>query len=140
MPDFILSLAAQVVSAHVAKNPVSPEDLPQLIKDVHRALANAGQSTVEPLRGEPAVAIKKSVTAGHLVCLECGKHFSMLKRHLNTDHQLTPEQYRQKWSLPQSYPIVAPDYAKTRAALAKKLGLGRKGPMQARKARGKAKR
>ena len=140
MPDFILSLAAQVVSAHVAKNPVSPEDLPQLIKDVHRALANAGQSTVEPLRGEPAVAIKKSVTAGHLVCLDCGKHFSMLKRHLTTDHQLTPEQYRQKWSLPQSYPIVAPDYAKTRSALAKKIGLGRKGPMQARKARGKAKR
>ena len=140
MPDFILSLAAQVVSAHVAKNPVSPEDLPQLIKDVHRALANAGQATVEPLRGEPAVAIKKSVTAAHLVCLDCGKHFSMLKRHLTTDHQLTPEQYRQKWNLPQSYPIVAPDYAKTRSALAKKIGLGRKGPMQARKARGKAKR
>ena len=140
MPDFILSLAAQVVSAHVAKNPVSPEDLPQLIKDVHRALANAGQATVEPPRGEPAIAIKKSVTAGHLVCLECGKHFSMLKRHLTTDHQLTPEQYRQKWSLPQSYPIVAPDYAKTRSALAKKIGLGRKGPMQARKAGRKAKR
>ena len=96
MSDFILSLAAQVVSAHVAKNAVSPEDLPQLIRDVHRALANAGQATVEPPRGEPAIAIKKSVTAGHLVCLECGKHFSMLKRHLNTDHQLTPEQYRQK--------------------------------------------
>jgi len=126
MPDFILSLAAQVVSAHVAKNPVSPEDLPQLIKDVHRALANAGQSTVEPLRGEPAVAIKKSVTAGHLVCLECGKHFSMLKRHLNTDHQLTPSQYRGKWELPSSYPMVAPDYAKVRSALAKKIGLGRK--------------
>ena len=140
MPDFILSLAAQVVSAHVAKNAVSPEDLPQLIKDVHRALANAGQATVEPLRGEPAVAIKKSVTAAHLVCLDCGKHFSMLKRHLTTDHQLTPEQYRQKWNLPQSYPIVAPDYAKTRSALAKKIGLGRKGPMQASKASGKAKR
>ena len=140
MPDFILSLAAQVVSAHVAKNAVSPEDLPKLIQDVHRALANAGQATVEPPRGEPAIAIKKSVTAAHLVCLECGKHFSMLKRHLSTDHQLTPEQYRQKWSLPQSYPIVAPDYAKTRSALAKKIGLGRKGPMQASKASGKAKR
>ena len=140
MPDFILSLAAQVVSAHVAKNAVSPEELPQLIKNVHRALANAGQATVEQPRGEPAIAIKKSVTAGHLVCLECGKHFSMLKRHLTTDHQLTPEQYRQKWNLPQSYPIVAPDYAKTRSALAKKIGLGRKGPMQARKASRKAKR
>jgi len=136
MSDFILGLAAQVVSAHVAKNAVSPKDLPQLIRDVHRALANAGQVPVEPPRSEPAIAIKKSVTAGHIVCLECGKHFSMLKRHLNTDHKLTPEQYRQKWSLPQSYPIVAPDYAKTRSALAKQIGLGRKRLMQAsRKAR-----
>ena len=136
MSDFILSLAAQVVSAHVAKNAVSPEDLPKLIQDVHRALANAGQVPVEPRRGEPAIAIKKSVSAGHIVCLECGRHFSMLKRHLNSDHQLTPEQYRQRWSLPQSYPIVAPDYAKTRSALAKQIGLGRKRLMQAnRKAR-----
>ena len=137
MPDLILSLAAQVVSAHLAKNAVSREDLPQLIKDVHRAFANAGQATVEPPRGEPAIAIKKSVTPGHIVCLECGKHFSMLKRHLHTDHQLTPEQYRQKWSLPQSYPIVAPDYSKTRSALAKEVGLGRKG---LRKASRKAQR
>ena len=137
MSDLILGLAAQIVSAHVAKNAVSPEDLPQLIRDVHRALANAGQVPAEPPRSEPAIAIKKSVTAGHIVCLECGKHFSMLKRHLNVDHQLTPEQYRQKWRLPLSYPIVAPDYAKIRAALAKKIGLGRKGQMKTgRKAMG----
>lgn len=71
--------------------------------------------------------IKQSVRAGHLVCLDCGKHFSMLKRHLMTDHQLTPEQYRQRWGLPVSYRIVAPNYAKTRSTLAKKIGLGRKG-------------
>jgi predicted transcriptional regulator len=73
------------------------------------------------------VPVKKSVLANHIVCLDCGKHFSMLKRHLMTDHKLTPEQYRQRWELPQSYPLVAPDYAKTRSALAKRIGLGRKG-------------
>src|SRR5262249_32662398 len=127
MSDLVLHLAAQVVSAHVANNAVQPGDLPKLIRDVHHAFANAGQAaTVEP-RGEPAVPIKKSVMAGYIACLECGKPFSMLKRHLMTDHQLTPEQYRQKWELPASYPLVAPDYAKVRSSLAKKIGLGRKG-------------
>ena len=78
-----------------------------------------------PVKGEPAIPVKRSVTAAHIACLECGKQFSMLKRHLNTDHQMTPDQYRQKWDLPRSYPMVAPDYAKTRSALAKKIGLGR---------------
>ena len=122
----VLSLAAQIVAAHVANNRVDPADLPKLINDVHRALANAGQSTTAPPRAEPAVDIKRSVRSDHLVCLECGKHFSMLKRHLSTDHQLTPQEYRQKWGLPPTYPVVAPDYAKTRSALAKKIGLGRK--------------
>jgi predicted transcriptional regulator len=122
----VLSLAAQIVAAHVANNRVDPADLPKLINDVHRALANAGQSTAAPPRAEPAVDIKRSVRSDHIVCLECGKHFSMLKRHLNTDHQLTPQEYRQKWGLPPTYPVVAPDYAKTRSALAKKIGLGRK--------------
>ena len=122
----VLSLAAQIVAARVANNTIDPADLPKLINDVHRALANAGQSTAAPPRAEPAVDIKRSVRNDHIVCLECGKHFSMLKRHLNTDHQLTPHEYRQKWDLPPTYPIVAPDYAKTRSALAKKIGLGRK--------------
>src|SRR5580704_2198797 len=124
--DSVLSLAAQIIAAHVANNRVDPADLPKLINDVHRALANAGQSTAAPPRAEPAVDIKRSVRSDHIVCLECGKHFSMLKRHLNTDHQLTPQEYRQKWGLPLTYPVVAPDYAKTRSALAKKIGLGRK--------------
>ena len=122
----VLSLTAQIVAAHVANNRIDPADLPKLINDVHRALANAGQSTAAPPRAEPAVDIKRSVRNDHIVCLECGKHFSMLKRHLNTDHQLTPQEYRQKWGLPPTYPVVAPDYAKTRSALAKKIGLGRK--------------
>ena len=122
----VLSLTAQIVAAHVANNRVDPADLPKLINDVHRALANAGQSSTVPPRGEPAVDIKRSVRSDHIVCLECGKHFSMLKRHLSTDHQLTPQEYRQKWGLPPTYPVVAPDYAKTRSALAKKIGLGRK--------------
>ena len=125
MSDLVLNLAAEVVAAHVANNTVAAEDLPKLIQDVHRALANAGTATANP-QADPAVPIKKSVLADHLVCLECGKSFSMLKRHLATDHQLTPEQYRQKWRLPSSYPVVAPDYAKVRSTLAKKIGLGRK--------------
>ena len=130
MSELLLSLAAQVVSAHVANNKVAAEELPKLINDVHHALANAARST-EP-KGEPAVEVKKSVRPDHLVCLECGKHFSMLKRHLATDHQLTPELYRQKWRLPATYPIVAPNYAKVRSTLAKKIGLGRKGSRPAR--------
>jgi predicted transcriptional regulator len=128
MPDdgTILSLAAQIVSAHVANNAIAPDDLPKLINEVHRALANAGQAATTPVRAEPAIPVKRSVTASHIACLECGKQFSMLKRHLNTDHQMTPDQYRQKWDLPRSYPMVAPDYAKTRSALAKKIGLGKK--------------
>ena len=123
----------EVVSAHVANNKVATEELPKLINDVHRALANAAYSAAPPPKSEPAVEVKKSVRPDHLVCLECGKHFSMLKRHLATDHQLTPELYRQKWGLPAAYPIVAPNYAKVRSALAKKIGLGRKGSRPARK-------
>ena len=120
----ILSLAAQIVSAHVSNNSVSTDQLARLINDVHRALTTVGQATIEPPLSEPAVPVKKSVFADHLVCLDCGRQFSMLKRHLTTDHQMTPDQYRQKWGLPSGYPIVAPDYAKVRSALAKKIGLG----------------
>ena len=117
--DVMLSLTAQIVSAHVARNTADAADLPKLINDVHRALATAGEPVVPP-RGEPAVPVRQSVKADHLVCLECGQKFSMLKRHLKTDHRLTPEEYRQKWELPGSYPLVAPDYAKMRSGLAKK--------------------
>ena len=132
MSELLLSLAAQVVSAHVTNNKVAAEELPKLINDVHYALANAARSTEQPPKGEPAVEVKKSVRPDYLVCLECGKRFSMLKRHLATDHQLTPELYRQKWRLPATYPIVAPNYAKVRSTLAKKIGLGRKGSRPAR--------
>ena len=123
----VLGLAAQIVSAHVANNSVRADQLPKLINDVHHALTTVGQVTAEQRKAEPVVPIKKSVFADHLVCLDCGKQFSTLKRHLRTDHQMTPDQYRQKWELPMTYPMISPDYAKVRAALAKKIGLGRKG-------------
>ena len=128
----VLNLAAQIVSAHVANNEVAQDQLLALISSVHRALVTAGEARTEALQAEPAVPVKRSVLADHLVCLDCGKHFSMLKRHLAADHQLSPEQYRQKWQLPASYPLVAPDYAKTRSMLAKKIGLGRKQGSQKR--------
>jgi predicted transcriptional regulator len=131
----LLALASQIVSAHFANNRVATEDVPDLITAVYQALSNLGCVAETSVAAEPAVPVKRSVMAGHLVCLECGKHFSMLKRHLATDHQLTPEQYRQKWELPASYPVVAPNYAKIRSALAKEVGLGKaKGRSQGRKA------
>ena len=101
--DYLLALAAQIVSAHVANNTISYADVPKLIHDVHRALADAARGP-EPSNGKSPVSVKQSVFSDHLICLECGNSFSMLKRHLGTDHQLTPEQYRQKWGLPASYP------------------------------------
>ena len=121
----ILSLAAQIVSAHVANNTIAPDDLSKLISEVHHALANAGHVTAKPPTPEPAVDVKKSVRADKIVCLDCGKSFSMIKRHIATDHKLSPAEYRQRWGLPLSYPMVAPNYAKVRSALAKKIGLGR---------------
>ena len=118
------ALTVQIVSAHIASNTVSPADLPKLINDVHQALVKAGEP-VPPLPSEPAVPVRQSVKADHLVCLECGQRFSLLKRHLRVDHQTTPVEYRRKWGLPPTYPVVAPDYAKVRSRLAKKIGLGR---------------
>lgn len=134
------SLAAQIVSAHIAHNTVPAELIARLIGDVYGALANAGQSATVPPSAEPAVPVKSSVRHDRIICLDCGKSFSMLRRHIKTDHGVTPEEYRQRWGLPRSYPIVAPDYAKARSALAKKIGLGKKaagGPMRkaGRKAR-----
>jgi len=135
----LLQLAADIVSAHASNNPLSADQLPRLIQQVFSTLATVQEKATVPPVPEPAVSIKASVRPDHLVCLDCGQHFSLLKRHLRTDHQLTPEQYRQRWQLSLTYPMVAPAYAKTRSALARRFGLGRKGSagrkMAARKAR-----
>jgi predicted transcriptional regulator len=123
--DQILGLTAQIVSAHLRHNSVAPDALPALIQQVYRTLSNIGQAPVETKKPVPAVPVKQSVRQDRIVCLEDGKSFSMLKRHLMTDHKLTPQQYREKWDLPRDYPMVAPNYAQTRSALAKKIGLGR---------------
>jgi predicted transcriptional regulator len=122
----LASLTADIVSAHIANNAVSADQLPTLIRDVHQALATVGQAPAEPIRTEPAVDVKKSVFPDHIVCLECGASLKMLKRHLATDHGMTPDEYRAKWGLPHTYPMVAPEYAATRSQLAKDSGLGRK--------------
>ena len=122
----LLGLATEIVSAHVRNNTIAANQLPGLIQQVFNALSTVEQATAAQPKPEPAVPVKKSVLANHVVCLDCGKHFSMLRRHLMTDHKMTPQQYRQRWELPSSYPLVAPDYAKTRSSLAKKIGLGRK--------------
>lgn len=122
----LLELASDIVAAYVGNNAVVVNDLPQLIVDVHDALkkAAAGGAEVpaEPLK--PAVPIRRSVTPDHIICLEDGQKFKSLKRHLRTHHDLTPEEYREKWGLPADYPMVAPNYAAARSALAKKMGLG----------------
>jgi predicted transcriptional regulator len=124
--DQIKRLTADIVSAHIANNDVSADQLPGLIRDVHQALATAGQAPAALIKAEPAVDVKKSVFPDHLICLECGASLKMLKRHLAADHGMTPEEYRAKWDLPPTYPIVAPEYAATRSQLAKDSGLGRK--------------
>jgi predicted transcriptional regulator len=124
----LLGLTAEIVSAHVSNNPVSLGDLPNLIQDVYRTLASVGLPAVKPQpeRPQPAVPIKKSITPEYLICLEDGKKLKMLKRHLQTSYGLTPEQYRERWGLTSDYPMVAPNYAKHRSTLAKKIGLGTK--------------
>jgi predicted transcriptional regulator len=124
--DQFRSLTAQIVAAHVAHNKVDGADVPSLIETVHRALSGLGKTPPEPVRPEPAVPIKKSVFPDHIVCLEDGKKLKMLKRHLKTAYDLTPDQYREKWGLGRDYPMVAPNYAEHRSSLAKKIGLGRR--------------
>jgi len=124
--DAVLSLTAQIVSAHVAKNAVDPDKLADLIREVYRTLASVGDDPVESAKPKSAVPISKSVSADYVICLEDGKKMKMLKRHLMTDHKLTPDQYRARWGLASNYPMVAATYAKTRSMLAKKIGLGQK--------------
>jgi predicted transcriptional regulator len=126
----ILGLTAQIVSAHVSNNSVPTASLGSLIRDVHKALNTLGAEparATETERPQPAVPIKRSVFPDHIICLEDGKKLKMLKRHLKTAYNMTPEQYRKRWGLPAEYPMVAPDYAQRRSTLAKEIGLGTKG-------------
>ena len=122
----VLELTAQIVSAHVSNNSVESDSLPSLIQDVFRALSEIGHGPVLVDKPQPAVAVKKSVFPDYIVCLEDGKKLKMLKRHLKTAYDMTPEAYRERWGLPPDYPMVAPNYASHRSSLAKKIGLGRK--------------
>lgn len=122
----VLGLTAQIVSAHVSNNAIGAEALPSLIQEVYRTLASVGKEQVLPDKQLPAVPIKKSVFPDFIICLEDGKKLKMLKRHLKTSYNMTPEQYREKWQLTPDYPMVAPSYARHRSSLAKKIGLGTK--------------
>ena len=122
----LVDMTAEIVAAYVGNNPIAPADLPGVIKDVYAALDTASVGTPEPEPLNPAVPIKKSITPDYIVCLEDGKRFKSLKRHLNTHYGLSPDEYRAKWGLPSDYPMVAPNYAKARSNLAKEMGLGRK--------------
>lgn len=141
--DTLLTLTADIVAAHVANNSVAISDVPLAISRVHEALAGLGQATEPaPAPQTPFVSVRASVKPDHIVCLEDGKKMKMLKRHLTTDHQMTPADYRAKWHLPADYPMVAPNYAEARRQLAVKIGLGRKkgtkAPARRNGGRGKA--
>jgi predicted transcriptional regulator len=124
-PNYI-ELAADIVSAYVTRNSVSAGELPALIGSVHQALTKIGSARTEEIAEAltPAISIKKSITPDYIVCLEDGKKFKSLKRHLRTAYGLTPDQYRVRWGLPHDYPMVAPNYAAARSQLAKSMGLG----------------
>ncbi len=136
--DILIGLVADIVSAYVSNNSVPASDLPNLIATTHAAITGLDSEAAAPAVEEkptPAVSIKKSITADYLICLEDGRKFKSLKRHLRTGYDMTPEQYRARWGLPADYPMVAPAYAEARSNLTKKMGLGQ----QRRKSlRGKA--
>lgn len=139
LSETLITLTSDIVAAHVSNNSVSVGDLPTLITNVYSALSGLGQSApVVETPPEPAVSIRASVKPDHIVCLEDGKKLKMLKRHLMTHYNMTPEQYRARWNLPADYPMVAPDYAEKRRELAKKIGLGRKPGAKATRSRSKA--
>ena len=127
MSEMLITLTSDIVAAHLSNNSVSVEDVPTLISNVYGALSGLGQAApVVEVAPEPAVSVRSSIKPDYIVCLEDGKKLKMLKRHLMTHYNLTPEQYRQRWNLPADYPMVAPNYAEKRRELAKKIGLGRK--------------
>ncbi len=136
----LLGLTEKIVSAHVANNRMSGANLPDLIRAVYAALDNVRTGAATPSLPKPVVPIKRSVTPNYIVCLEDGRKLKMLKRHLKTDHNLTPKEYRERWGLPSDYPIVAPAYAEQRSVLAKKIGLGRKPKNVKAKGKGAAKK
>ncbi|CAM5429289.1 Transcriptional regulatory protein ros OS=Afipia felis OX=1035 GN=ros PE=3 SV=1 [Afipia felis] len=120
-----VEMAAGIVSAYVSNNAVQPSDIPILIAQVHAALLKVATGAEKPIEAaRPAVSVKKSMTSEYLVCLEDGKRFKSLKRHLRSQYNMSPEQYREKWGLPPDYPMVAPNYAVARSQLARKMGLG----------------
>lgn len=127
LDETLITLTADIVSAHVSNNSVAVNDLPVLIQNVHSALTALGSGSEEPeVKQEPAVSVRSSIKPDYIVCLEDGKKLKMLKRHLMTHYQMTPDEYRQKWGLNSDYPMVAPNYAEQRRSLAKKIGLGTK--------------
>lgn len=127
MSEMLITLTSDIVAAHVSNNSVSVDEVPTLISNVYSALSGLGGTGVaEEARPDPAVSVRASIKRDHVVCLDCGKKMKMLKRHLSTEHGMTPDEYRQRWDLSADYPMVAPDYADTRRDLAKKIGLGRK--------------
>jgi predicted transcriptional regulator len=129
----LLALTTEIVAAHVSNNTVAVGDLALLINQVYQSLANIGSVPTAPVtRPQPAVTVKKSIQPDYLVCLEDGKKLKMLKRHLKTAYNMTPEAYRERWGLPADYPMVAPNYARQRSRLAKEIGLG----TRARRGRG----
>ena len=125
-PGHYIELTAEIVAAYVSNNTVTAGDMPALISQVHQALLRVGgghhEVQAEPLK--PAISVKRSINPDYIVCLEDGKKFKSLKRHLRTQYGMTPEQYREKWGLPPDYPMVAPNYAAARSQLAKQMGLG----------------
>jgi len=133
----LLDITAGIVSAYVGNNTVAATDVPALIRQVHSALAAIGgpAETAPAAPREPAVPVKRSIAADHLVCLEDGRKFKSLKRHLRTKYDMSPEDYRAKWNLAKDYPMVAPNYAKARSELAKSMGLGQGGRKPSRSAK-----
>lgn len=134
----LIEVTAGLVAAYVGGNTIAASDVPALIRSVHQALASVGgeAGASADLNREPAVSIKRSITPDYLICLEDGRKFKSLKRHLRTKYDLSPEQYRARWDLPKDYPMVAPNYAQARSDLAKQMGLGQGGRKPARKGRG----
>ena len=126
----LAKMTADMVSAYLSNNHIAPQDVPELIKTVHRSMSGlcngAGETSASQASAKPAVPVKRSVTSEYIVCLEDGMKFKSLKRHLRSSYGMSPDEYRSKWGLPHDYPMVAPNYASARSQLAKKMGLGQR--------------